>query len=122
MRPSPRRTRAAVLLGVGLILAGCATTEKGPGTGEATPQPDDAVVELVGLVFKPVTIQVPVGKRVRWQWTDSVVHNVVSTDFASSKAQGGGAYAIRFDRSGTFPYRCTLHTGMDGTVVVAPGP
>ena len=122
MRPSsrPARSRAATLLSVSLVLAGCATTEKGPAKGQATRQPDDAVVELVGLRFEPTTIQVPVGRRVLWLWTDSVVHNVVSTDFVSSEAQGGGAYAVRFDRSGTYPYRCTLHTGMDGTVVVTP--
>jgi len=76
------------------------------------------VVELVGLSFQPRTINVPVGKRVLWRWTDSVVHNVVSDDFVSSKSQGGGAYAVSFDKPGTFAYRCSLHTGMDGTVVV----
>ncbi len=77
------------------------------------------VVRLVGLDFEPRTIQVPVGARVRWQWTDSVVHNVVSKDFASSRELDGGAHAVRFDTPGTFPYRCTLHAGMDGTVVVS---
>jgi plastocyanin len=101
-------------------MAGCATTSDGVGSGSADPEPGDAVVDLVGLEFEPRTIQVPVGKRVLWQWTDSIVHNVVSDDFASSKALAGGTYAVRFDRSGTYPYRCTLHTGMDGTVVVTP--
>ena len=78
------------------------------------------MVKLVGLDFEPRTIQVPIGKRVRWQWTDSVVHNVVSEDFASSKELAGDIHAIRFDRAGTFPYRCTLHTGMDGRVLVTP--
>jgi plastocyanin len=63
---------------------------------------------------------VPVGARVRWQWTDDVVHNVVSTQFAGSQAQGGGSYAVTFDKAGTYAYRCSLHTGMDGTVVVTP--
>jgi len=101
-----------------VAIAGCATTPQGVGAGAVTPQPDDAVVELVGLTFQPSALQVPIGKRVRWQWTDSVVHNVVSDDFASSKAQSGGAYAVRFDRAGTFAYRCSLHTGMEGTITV----
>jgi len=103
-----------------MAVAGCSTTPEGGGPGEAKPKPDDAVVELVGLTFKPRTIQVPVGKRVLWRWTDSVVHNVVSDNFADSKAQSGGTYAVRFDHAGTFAYQCSLHTGMDGTVVVAP--
>lgn len=113
-------SRAGVLmLAAALSLAGCASTTGGPPP-PAKPEPDDAVVRLVGLSFEPRTIQVPVGKRVRWDWTDSVVHNVVSPDFASSPELSGGSHAVRFNRAGTFPYRCTLHTGMNGTVVVIP--
>jgi plastocyanin len=83
------------------------------------PKPDDAVVELVGISFSPATLRVPVGKRVLWRWTDAVVHNVVSDGFVSSKAQSGGTYAVRFDKAGSYPYRCTLHEGMNGTIVVA---
>jgi plastocyanin len=102
-----------------LALAGCATTPTN-ATKAAAPEPGDVVVELVGLEFEPRTIQVPVGRRVRWQWTDSLVHNVVSRDFPSSKELRRGPYVVRFDRPGTFPYTCTLHPGMDGTVVVTP--
>lgn len=115
VRPTPRSLAAAALA---VLAAGCATTPDGPRAGSVTRQPGDAVVELVGLEFVPRRIEIPVGTRVLWQWTDSVVHNVVSPDFASSKALDGGAYAVRFDRAGTFDYRCTLHVGMDGTVVV----
>ncbi|MEJ7765012.1 MAG: cupredoxin domain-containing protein [Acidimicrobiales bacterium] len=102
-----------------LLLAGCATTSRS-GPAMSQPEPDDAVVRLVGLDFEPRTIRVPIGTRVRWQWTDSVLHNVVSQDFASSKELAGGAHVVRFDRAGTFPYRCTLHAGMEGTVIVTP--
>ncbi len=114
MRRSP-----ALALATAVLLAGCSTTSK-DDDASAGPEAGDAVVELVGLRFEPESIQVSIGTRVRWQWTDSVVHNVISPDFLSSKAVGGGAHAVRFDRTGTFPYRCTLHTGMDGTVVVTP--
>lgn len=121
MRPSNLASLPAVALAVALAVTGCATTaHDGASAGDVTRKPDDAVVELIGLEFEPEQIQVPVGTRVLWQWTDSVVHNVVSDDFASSKALDGGAYAIRFDRPGTYPYRCTLHTGMEGTIVVTP--
>lgn len=117
MRPTPRPLAAVA---IAVLAAGCATTSGGPQAEPVTPQPDDTIVELVGLGFVPDRVEIPVGRRVLWQWTDSVVHNVVSEDFASSKALDGGAYAVRFDRAGTFPYRCTLHAGMDGTVVVTP--
>ena len=119
MRPSSRPPLACTLA-LTVVIAGCATTSEGVRTGPVTERTTDAVVKLVGLDFEPRTIQVSAGRRVLWRWTDSVVHNVVSDDFASSKALDGGAYAVTFDRAGTYPYRCTLHTGMDGTVVVAP--
>jgi len=109
--------RAGLVLCVVVAIAGCATTSK---TTPPPPEADDAVVRLVGLDFEPSTVRVPVGRRVRWEWTDSVVHNVVSTDFASSKELAGGSHSVRFDRTGTFQYRCTLHKGMEGTVVVTP--
>ena len=120
MQRHPRPLLATALATALVGAAGCSTTPTGPQAGAATQKPDDAVVELVGLTFSPRTLQVPVGKRVLWQWTDSVIHNVVSDAFVSSKAQGGGTYAVRFDQAGTFAYRCTLHTGMEGTIVVGP--
>lgn len=111
--------RASVLLAGALTVAGCTDAARS-GPPSATAEPGDAVVRLVGLDFEPRTVEVAPGTRVRWDWTDSVVHNVVSQEFASSKELNGGAHAVRFDRPGTFSYRCTLHTGMDGTVVVTP--
>jgi len=116
----PSRLRSSAIVGVLVSLgAGCGTSPAA-GPGPAAPEPGDVVVGLVGLDFEPRSLEVPAGTRVRWQWTDSVVHNVVSTDFASSRELDGGAHAVRFDRPGTFPYRCTLHAGMDGTILVTP--
>lgn len=115
----PSRTVHFALGYAVLALTGCApTTSADPMATAATERPDDAVVELVGLDFKPASLTVMIGRRVRWQWTDSVVHNIISDDFASLAPTGGGSYAVTFDRAGTFPYRCTLHTGMDGTIIV----
>ena len=121
-RAGRRRSASRVgrLVVAAAVAAGCTTRSRAAPPRKADPEPGDAVVRLVGLDFEPRTIQVPVGTRVRWQWTDSVVHNVVSKDFASSPELDGGAHTVRFDRPGTFPYRCTLHAGMDGTVVVSP--
>ncbi|MEO5678249.1 MAG: cupredoxin domain-containing protein [Acidimicrobiales bacterium] len=119
-RPGSSSCPGRLLVAMAAVLAGCATTAGAPPPPPATPAVDDVVVRLVGLDFAPATVRIPVGGRVLWQWTDSVVHNVTSPDFASSKNLGGGSYAVRFDRPGTFPYECTLHARMTGTVVVVP--
>lgn len=118
MRRVPRPL-PSVLVAVAVFASGCAETAKSAPAATG-PERGDAVVELVGLEFEPRTVQVPLGSRVLWRWTDSVVHNVVSSQFASSEVLDGGTYAVRFERAGRYPYRCTLHTGMDGTVVVTP--
>jgi plastocyanin len=48
-------------------------------------------------------------------------HNVTSRGkrrFASSPSMARGTYAVRFTRPGTYRYVCTIHFGMNGTVVV----
>lgn len=92
-------------------------------TATSTPEPEagDVDVRLVVTRFEPAQVAVPVGRRVVWRWTDQVRHNVVADGaaFASSKVLAGGAYAVRFDKAGTYGYQCTLHEGMRGTVVVS---
>ncbi len=39
----------------------------------------------------------------------------------SGKPQSEGSFTHTFDQPGTYGYRCTLHGGMDGRVVVVGG-
>lgn len=41
-------------------------------------------------------------------------------DFDSGRLFTGATYSHTFDEAGTFPYRCTLHAKMDGTLTVDP--
>jgi plastocyanin len=111
-----RRAITAVVAGTLLLGAACGGSSDGSNT---EPEAGDVTVQLVGLRFDPAMVEVPVGKRVVWRWTDRVGHNVVADGaaFLGSKVQSGGTYVIRFDRPGTYPYQCTLHEGMRGTVV-----
>ena len=70
--------------------------------------------------FSPANIQVSVGTTVTWTWSqDAITHNVTFTDGASSGDKGGGAtYTRTFSAAGTFNYSCTIHPGMNGSVVV----
>lgn len=59
------------------------------------------------------------GTEVTWTWEGDSEHNVVADAF-SSDVQSEGIFRHAFDQPGTYRYRCTLHGGMDGTVLVAP--
>jgi plastocyanin len=57
--------------------------------------------------------------RVTWRFEDGMIaHNVTGDGFASKNATSG-TWTHRFDRPDEFRYRCTVHAGMDGRVVVS---
>ena len=75
-------------------------------------------VTLKDIAFHPATVKIGKGGTVRWVWHDgSTQHNVTFSGF-HSRTQSSGSYSHRFTRRGTFRYRCTIHPGMNGKVVV----
>jgi plastocyanin len=73
-----------------------------------------------GNDFRPRRIEVSRGTRVRWLNADNVAHTTTSNDgLWSSRVSPGGTFARRFRRAGEFDYRCTIHLGMTGVVVVS---
>lgn len=114
---------AIVALGV-VVLAACggdsdldadAGTPGGDGGG------GDNTVVLRDIAFKPETISVNVGDTVSWRFQDKgIPHNVVADDGSfKSETTDSGTFRHRFQSAGSFSYTCTVHPGMDGTVVVS---
>jgi plastocyanin len=91
-------------------------------SGATTPgdDGDGATVVLEDIVFKPKRITIEVGETVLWQFKDKgIKHNVVAEDRSfKSATKDTGNYRRTFRAAGTYPYVCTLHPGMTGTVVV----
>jgi plastocyanin len=70
-------------------------------------------------MFTPNAIIVPVGATVTWTWAQgSVLHNVTFDGSTSGDRANGASYEKTFPTAGTFPYSCTIHPGMTGTVQV----
>jgi plastocyanin len=109
---------AALALGAALVLAGCGGDEGGGGT-DAAPVTGVTQVTAKDNRFTPAAIQVPAGTEVTWTFKDGFVpHDVVGDGFSSGEPRRKGTFAHTFDRPGTYPYRCTIHDGMTGRVVV----
>ena len=76
-----------------------------------------AHVKVADDVFKGKSVTIRKGSSVKWTWVGNNPHNVKFKGF-TSKTMVNGTYTHRFRKTGTFRYRCTIHSGMTGKVVV----
>ncbi len=117
-------TRPRPLLPLLLVLAFTSTAcQSGSAASPADSQPVKGVttVEAKDLKFLPPAIEVAPGTEVTWRFVDGSVPHDVKGDGFASEIQSRGTFSHRFTQAGEFRYRCTLHAGMDGRVVVAAG-
>jgi amicyanin len=77
-------------------------------------------VKIDNFSFAPVEISVSAGTTVTWTNRDDIPHTVVSTDkvFKSKVLDTDDKYSYTFTKPGTYPYFCSVHPKMTGTVVV----
>ena len=70
--------------------------------------------------FSPASITVNAGDTVTWTNNGHVPegHNVKGDGFESGTRQTGQTYSHTFSSEGTFPYICSIHPFMKGTVTV----
>jgi plastocyanin len=109
-----------VLAAVALAaLAACNAPEP-----SASPEPadsgavtGDSTVLVSDMSFSSDTLTVEAGSTVTWVFDDVMPHNVVGDGFASEIMETG-SFTHTFTDPGTYPYVCTLHSNMEGTVVV----
>ena len=116
--------RRAMLGVAGLGLAGLAAVcgADGADDGDDRGRSDAPVTGVTEVAvrdnyFEPAAIEVPVGAMVTWRWDGDNPHNVVGDGF-ESEIQTEGTFAHVFAEPGRHEYRCTLHGGMRGEVVV----
>ena len=79
-----------------------------------------SVVDINNFVFNPSVLNVKVGTKVTWTNNDSVVHTITGDNGGptSSDINPGSKYSYTFNTAGTFPYHCSIHTSMHGSVKV----
>ena len=111
---------APLVLAAAVVLTGCGD-DGGGGAAAAAAAPVTGVTRVAAKDnrFMPLAIQVPAGTTVTWAFEDGLVpHDVTGDGWRSGDPQRKGTFAHTFDRPGTYPYRCTVHDGMNGRVVV----
>ena len=99
-----------------LIVATCALLVAASGS---VPLASSATVVQAGSggrnVFLPNSVTVSKGSRVTWKF--SGYHNVQGKGW-KSPFKSSGTWGRVFATKGTFNYRCIIHPGMSGKVIV----
>jgi plastocyanin len=113
-----------ILLTIMNVSDGCKKTSLGNYTSTPTPPgsggPGANAVFIQGTAFSPATITVAAGTTITWTNKDSFNHTVTSNSplFDSGAMGNGGTFSYTFTAAGTYPYHCSLHLSMTGTVIV----
>ena len=91
-----------------------------PDSSAKAPQPATAEVKVDNFSFGPATLTVAVGTTVTWANRDDIPHTIVSTEkaFKSKVLDTDEKFSFTFDKAGTYPYFCSIHPKITGSVVV----
>ena len=112
-----------LLVGVSSMSCKKKSNPMGPGSGA------DEVIQIAGQLgassYVPSPDTVLVNMKVAWHNSDGMLHTASSVTgpaaFNTGNVPGGGdSGVITFTTPGTYNYRCNIHTGMTGQLVVLP--
>ncbi|MGH6665673.1 MAG: cupredoxin domain-containing protein [Pseudolabrys sp.] len=77
-------------------------------------------VKIDNFTFNPQQVRVKAGDTVVWTNADDIPHTVTSQTmvFRSKALDTDDKFSFTFATAGSFPYFCSLHPHMTGTIVV----
>lgn len=83
------------------------------------------MVTIENSQFNPSTVTVNVGTMVMWANREGTSHRIVSDTgspqaFSSDTLLDGAYFRFTFTRPGIYPYHCSIHPSVNGTVIVLP--
>src|SRR3954454_17301757 len=117
-------TNAAATSGTAATTAPVASGATGGGAApcEDATGPGTVKAQTASFAFSPANITAKVGDVITWTNSDSAPHQVGLDDNSckmSSSFGNGQSGSLKFTVAGTFPYHCTIHPTMKGTITVS---
>lgn len=115
-----------------LLMAGCGSGPSARAGASSSPleaakhkaTAGTVAVVMRNIAFNPGTVRARVGETVTWTNRDDAPHNVTYNSgpkFTSSPTfTNGMSWSLKLTKPGIIRYLCTIHPGMDGTIIVAP--
>ncbi len=112
-----RRWRAIVVLAFGLALAGIWGGSAAAGGVARTSRV--ASVDIDKFAYHPPTLKIAPGSTVAFSNASGVTHTATRKgSFSTGLIKPGKSVSVRFKKTGTFAYHCTIHPFMHGKVIV----
>jgi plastocyanin len=121
--------RGIAALSTALILAACSggtspTTPPASKGGPCSDSTDPTTVSanVVGNAWTPADVTAKVGDVITWTNGDTVPHKVALDDGScqmSANIAGGGTASLVFSVAGTYPFHCSVHPSMKGTITIS---
>jgi plastocyanin len=113
---------AIVASGLAILVSACGSDSSSP-TAPSTPADVTVTIQAnnASNSYSPNPVTMRVGQTIAWRNADSIAHTATqdTTGFnTGSLAAGATSTATMMSTAGTFPYHCTIHPGMVGTVTV----
>jgi len=124
----------ATLAGIALVISACSSSggasAPAPSAAPAASAAGAACAEASGtgtvaasikdFAFEPSAISAKVGDTVTFSNTGAAMHNVTldAGGCATPNIQPGKADGLQFTVAGSYPFHCTIHPDMKGTITV----
>ena len=129
---NPRRSMSSlvVIAGTALLLAGCgggsgsasgASAKASGSSSQATSAGASTAVKISNFKFSPARLTVKQGAGVTVTNEDSAAHTATADDghsFDTGDLSQGATQTISVSKPGSYPYHCSIHPFMHGTLVV----
>ena len=110
---------AICLIGMAMFFVNACSKSDASGPGPVDPSAQ--AVTIQGMQFQPATVTVAEGIKITWTNMDGMDHTVTSNDgtsFNSGTISPGGTFTYTAVAAGSYPYHCSIHPTMTGTVQV----
>jgi plastocyanin len=127
MKRQPGNFRRSVIIaaiGLFLIASACGKDSDSstyPGGDNPPENPPSNLVIINNFAYSPQSVSVSAGDTVTWRNDHNVAHTVTSdsgSELDSPVLSQGQTYQHIFSQAGTYPYHCTIHPTMTGSVAV----
>jgi plastocyanin len=121
-----RTLNTLVFIGALAFAASCGSSNNSNPPTTPTPTAPGTAVSVVSGArtlgsnsYAPNPVTISAGGTVTWTNMDSISHTATSdTGVFNGSLAPGAQFSFTFPNRGSFPYHCTIHPGMVGTVVV----